>query len=85
MLALHERFVVDAHGQPVEVILPIADYRGLLERLHALEAHPSDLPRAARRAATLALARGLLTTAQPAPTDTDVQRWLAERREEKYA
>lgn len=44
MLALHERFVVDAHGQPVEVILPIADYRALLERLHVLDAQAVALP-----------------------------------------
>ncbi len=44
MLALHERFVVDTHGQPVEVILPIADYRALLERLQALDAQAIALP-----------------------------------------
>lgn len=44
MLALHERFVVDNHGQPVEVILPIADYRALLERLQALDTQAIALP-----------------------------------------
>ena len=38
MLKLNERFVVDADGQPVEVILSIADYRALLNRLRELDA-----------------------------------------------
>ncbi|HDQ73920.1 MAG TPA: hypothetical protein ENN19_17760 [Chloroflexi bacterium] len=33
---------------------------------------------------TLDEALGLLATDQPAPSDEDVQRWLAERRTEKY-
>ncbi len=33
---------------------------------------------------TLKLARGLLTTGKPAPTDEEVKRWLEEHRLEKY-
>lgn len=33
---------------------------------------------------TLARARGLLATVQPTPTDSDVERWLDERRTERY-
>lgn len=44
MLKLHERFVVDAAGEPVEVILPIADYRALLGRLSALDPSADPLP-----------------------------------------
>jgi len=44
MLKLHERFVVDEAGEPVEVILPIADYRALLGRLSALDADAAPLP-----------------------------------------
>ena len=38
MLKMTERFVVDAAGEPVEVILSIADYRALLNRLRELDA-----------------------------------------------
>ena len=44
MLKLNERFVVDAQGQPVEVILSIAEYRALLSRLHELDANAPPLP-----------------------------------------
>ena len=44
MLKLNERFVVDAAGEPVEVILSIADYRALLGRLHELDAKAPRLP-----------------------------------------
>lgn len=44
MLKLNERFVVDAAGEPVEVILSIADYRALLNRLSELDANAPPLP-----------------------------------------
>ena len=44
MLQLKERFVVDANGQPVEVILSIAEYRALLTRLRELDASAPPLP-----------------------------------------
>lgn len=44
MLALHERYVIDATGRAVEVILPITDYRALLERLRVWEAEAMALP-----------------------------------------
>ena len=44
MLKLKERFVVDAAGEPVEVILSIADYRALLNRLSELDANSPPLP-----------------------------------------
>lgn len=44
MLALHERYVIDATGKAVEVILPITDFRALLERLRVWEAESSILP-----------------------------------------
>lgn len=44
MLKLHERFVVDATGHPVEVILTIADYWALLNRLRELDAGTPELP-----------------------------------------
>ena len=36
------------------------------------------------RQKTLSKALGMLATTQPAPTDEDVERWLDERRMEKY-
>ena len=36
------------------------------------------------RAPTLARARGLLAAAQPPPSDAEVERWLDERRTERY-
>lgn len=39
-------------------------------------------PRPKRK--TLEKARGLLSTDRPAPSDTDIQQWLGERRMEKY-
>jgi hypothetical protein len=44
MLKLNERFVVDAAGDPVEVILSIAEYRALLNRLRELDATAPPLP-----------------------------------------
>ncbi len=44
MLKLNERFVVDAKGQPVEVILSITEYRALLSRLRELDANAPPLP-----------------------------------------
>jgi|GEM_PF-3258177 len=44
MLKLNERFVVDAAGEPVEVILSIAEYRALLGRLRELDAKAPPLP-----------------------------------------
>lgn len=44
MLKLNERFVVDAAGEPVEVILSIAEYRALLGRLSELDAKAPPLP-----------------------------------------
>jgi hypothetical protein len=44
MLKLNERFVVDAAGKPVEVILSIAEYRALLNRLSELDAKAPPLP-----------------------------------------
>jgi hypothetical protein len=44
MLQLNERFVVDANGHPVEVILSIAEYRALLGRLRELDASAPPLP-----------------------------------------
>jgi hypothetical protein len=41
---LNERFVIDADGKPVEVILPIADYHALLTRLMVLEVSVEPLP-----------------------------------------
>jgi hypothetical protein len=44
MLKLRERFIVDSTGQPVEVVLPIADYRALLTRLKELDVAGGELP-----------------------------------------
>lgn len=44
MLKLNERFVVDATGEPVAVILSIAEYRALLNRLRELDAKAPALP-----------------------------------------
>jgi len=44
MLSLNERFVVDASGRPVEVILSIAEYRAPLARLNQLDADAPPLP-----------------------------------------
>jgi hypothetical protein len=44
MLKLNERYVVDATGEPVEVILSIADYRALLHRLTELDTSAVALP-----------------------------------------
>jgi hypothetical protein len=38
----------------------------------------------APRAPTLTRARGLLATAQPAPSDEQISQWLEERRQERY-
>ncbi|HLB46164.1 MAG TPA: hypothetical protein VJL59_03970 [Anaerolineales bacterium] len=42
-----------------------------------------NLPRPKR--ATLPLALGLLATGQPPPSEAEIERWLEERRIEKYA
>jgi hypothetical protein len=44
MVKLNERYVVDAAGEPVEVILSIAEYRALLNRLHELDTTAPPLP-----------------------------------------
>ena len=59
MLSLNERFIVDAGGHPVEVVLPIESYRQLLALL--AEAGPAavgEMPLAEwRKQFRLALAR----------------------------
>lgn len=42
MITLHERYIVDNSGQAVEVVLPIADYRALINRLKELDVAVSD-------------------------------------------
>lgn len=49
--------------------------RDLLNSLEPLSTNAATLPRAL----------GLLTTAQPAPTDEEVAAWLHEQRMEKYS
>lgn len=57
MLTPHERFVVDISGQFIAIILPIAEYRALLEELCMLktQAQLREIP----GEASAQLARGL--------------------------
>jgi hypothetical protein len=51
MLKLNECFVVDAQGQPAEVILSISEYRALLNRLRELDSNSPPLPPLDQRSA----------------------------------
>lgn len=44
MLPTHESFVVDTRNQRIAVILPMAEYRALLEQLCLLKAQTRWLP-----------------------------------------
>jgi hypothetical protein len=55
-------------------------YRLVQELLRTLEPEGE----ATEKEDTLSLARGLLATGKPAPTDEEVTQWLEEHRLEKY-
>ncbi len=72
----HETILATVREWPVEERLAL-----LHEVLQTL--HPDAAPREVHRP-TLSRALGLAATDQPAPDDTTVKAWLAERRQAKY-
>lgn len=83
MLNLNERFVVDAAGHPVEVVLPIESYRQLLAWLaEAGPGVPGDEPVAEwRKGFREALARaGYSTREQIVELTRQIKREVADER-----
>jgi hypothetical protein len=84
VLELRERFVVDAGGHPIEVVLPIESYRQLLALLAEVNTSNSGEPSLAdwREQFRLALARaGYSTPEQIVELTREIKREMADERQ----
>jgi hypothetical protein len=78
--------ILERDGKPVLVLMPYDEYQRL-QRIEMDARARQEITVASTtrpRRNTLDKAWGLLATDQPAPSDAEIQRWLDERRAERF-